>query len=103
MKTVVSSDRLNQTLYLVFLAVKQCRCMTQGLFVQQEVATLWCSKRDYRRTLCVDVVVFRVVWLVNVAMAAARVPQSRAAEQIESRLLDLLCPFYQQKWARVTN
>lgn len=77
--------------------------MTQGLSVQQEVATLWCSKHDYRRTLCVDVVVFRVVWLVNVAMAAARVPMSRAAEWIESWVLDLLCCCSQEKWAGVTN
>lgn len=39
-------------------------------------------------------VVFRVVWLVNVAMVAAIVPVSRAAEWINSWLLYL-------KWAGV--
>lgn len=32
-----------------------------------------------------DVVVFRVVWLVNVAMTAAMVPMSRAAEWLDKR------------------
>ena len=69
--------------------------MTQGPSVHQGVATLWCSKHDYTRTLRVVVVVvvvvdFRVVWLVTVAMAAARVCMSRATERMDGCWIDFV-------------
>jgi len=61
---------------------------------------LWSNKQDYREALCA-VFVFRVVRLVSVAMAAAMVPVSRAAEWIDSWLQALL--FIQKRWAGAVN
>lgn len=47
---------------------------------------------------CCCVFIFRVVWLVKVAMAAARVPLSGTGCQ-----LDLLFCCYQEKWAALTK
>lgn len=57
--------------------------------VHQEVATLWCSKHHYRRTLCVVVVVLfsgLSVWLM-LPWQQPRVPMSRATGWMDGLLV----------------
>lgn len=76
---------LRQTLHLGQVAMKSLGSwLTQGLSVYHHVATLLCSKQDYRQTLCCRWCYdFEVVCAVNDAVAAAGVPISRATEWLD--------------------